>query len=165
MASPFNTSSIPHHTPLKNKGLQAPHSTASSAKVHDTRQPHEPHSSPHTQTGSYNPQFAVVPQRHCLNPRSRMGSDEKKRPHQIRMTMFQSMLPHTKMVYRIAVVCTYDIAILRTISIGGINIAHIKGSSDISSDRLKCRMSLIIVYTKRMVGDRYLLDYSVPYLI
>ena len=79
--------------------------------------------------------------------------------------MFQSMLPHTNMVYRIAVVYTYDIAILRAISIGGINIAHIKGSSDISSDRLKCRMSLIIVYIKRMVGDRYLLDYSVPYHI
>lgn len=125
MASPFNTSSIPHHTPLKNKGLQAPHSTASSAKAHDTRQPHEPQSSPYTQTGSYNPLFAVVPQRHCFNPRSRVGSDEKKRPHQIRMTMFQSMLPHTNMVCRIAVVCTYDIAILRAISIGGINIAHI----------------------------------------
>ena len=39
--------------------------------------------------------------------------------------MFQSMLPHTNMVYRIAVVYTYDIAILRAISIGGINIAHI----------------------------------------
>ena len=77
MASPFNTSSIPHHTPLKNMELQTPHSTASSAKVHDTRQPHEPQSSPHTQTGSYNPLFAVVPQRHSFNPRSRVGSGEK----------------------------------------------------------------------------------------
>ena len=75
MTSPFNTSSIPHHTHLKNKELQPPHSTASSAKAHDTRQPHEPQSSPHTQTGSYNPLFAVVPQRHCFNPRSRVGSD------------------------------------------------------------------------------------------
>ena len=75
MASPFNTSSIPHHTHLKNKGLRIPYSTASSVKVHDTRQPHEPQSSPHTQTGSYNPLFAVVPQRHSFNPRSRVGSD------------------------------------------------------------------------------------------
>ena len=74
MTSPFNTSSIPHHTHLKNKELQPPHSTASSAKAHDTRQPHEPQSSPHTQTGSYNPLFAVVPQRHCFNPRSRWGA-------------------------------------------------------------------------------------------
>ena len=75
MATPFNTSSIPHHTHLKNKGLQTPHYTASSAKIHDTGQPHEPQSSPHTQTGSYNPLFAVVPQRHSFNPRSHVGSD------------------------------------------------------------------------------------------
>ena len=93
MASPFNTSSIPHHTPLKNKGLQPPHSTASSAKVHDTRQPHEPQSSPHTQTGSYNPLFAVVPQRHSFNPRSRVGSDCTALYTNLNNTTFQSTLP------------------------------------------------------------------------
>ena len=116
MASPFNTSSIPHHTHLKNRELQTPHSTASSVKVHDTRQPHEPQSSPHTQTGSYNPLFAVVPQRHCFNPRShvgsdlsglsaprcgsgfnprsRMGSDLSSRGRLPRTLLFQSTLPH-----------------------------------------------------------------------
>ena len=83
MASSFNTSSIPHHTHLKNKGLQPPHSTASSAKVHDTRQPYEPHSSTHTQTGSYNPLFAVVLQRHSFNPRSRVGSDRLILPDEL----------------------------------------------------------------------------------
>ena len=93
MASPFNTSSIPYHTPLKNKGLQPPHSTASSAKVHDTRQPHEPQSSPHTQTGSYNPLFAVVPQRHSFNPRSHVGSDCTALYTNLNNTTFQSTLP------------------------------------------------------------------------
>ena len=92
MATPFNTSSIPHHTHLKNKGLQTPHYTASSAKIHDTGQPHEPQSSPHTQTGSYNPLFAVVPQRHSFNPRSHVGSDVIL-TIQMHVLVFQSTLP------------------------------------------------------------------------